>query len=542
MWKFLNFLHPDYQDYIEGHLREIIEHYGRDVDGFFVDIVFFARDACWSEPSVAFRKKHGLLENTRKNFEIFQGLAQAQFAARFTKLIRSLAPQASIFYNAQNEGSMDPRVGPRARQAMQTHCEIESLPSGFWGYHHFPRMARAQSTWGKPWLAMTGRFQKMWGDFGGLKPQVALEYECFRSQALGGGNSVGDQLPPRGRLDAGAYDLIGAVYQQVKNAEPFYEGAKFLDERVGIFSASFPGIDGGKSEEGVVVLCEEAHYDCVMLDSRDDFEKCTAVILPDSTVVDKKLAARLRAYHSKGGKILLSHHAGRDEGGKFMLDFLGLKFEDDCDLHPTYWRARAGFDKAMARSDRVFYAAGANVRPGKGASVLVDRVLPYFKRSDMKYSSHFQTPPVAKVSGWPAVVAGERFVYFADPIFSEYRQTGNLAVRDVFRRLMRELVGAPKIGDGLPNSVGVYPLRKGADLLITLLHYVPVRKALDIDVIDEPSTFAGEKLRADGAKCVVDFETGEELPKNSDGSFDLPHKKGRLLLKVPGYFSHKRVR
>jgi len=139
-------------------------------------------------------------------------------------------------------------------------------------------------------------------------------------------------------------------------------------------------------------------------------------------------------------------------------------------------------------------------------------------------------------------VAGERFVYFADPIFSEYRQTGNLAVRDVFRRLMREVAGAPKIGDGLPNSVGVYPLRKGADLLITLLHYVPVRKALDIDVIDEPSTFAGEKLRVDGAKCVVDFETGEELRKNSDGSFDLPHKKGRLLLKVPGYFSHKRVR
>lgn len=69
---------------------------------------------------------------------------------------------------------------------------------------------------------MTGRFQKMWGDFGGSKPQAALEYECFRSQALSAGNSVGDQLPPRGTLDSAAYDLIGAVYAQCEAAEPFY--------------------------------------------------------------------------------------------------------------------------------------------------------------------------------------------------------------------------------------------------------------------------------------------------------------------------------
>ncbi len=118
-----------------------------------------------------------------------------------------------------------------------THFEIESLPSGAWGYYHFPRMARMQSHWGKFWLGMTGRFQKAWGDFGGIKPQAALEYECFRSQALGGGNSVGDQLPPRGALDPAAYDLIGAVYAQCEEAEPFYEGSSAIAQ-IGILSAS----------------------------------------------------------------------------------------------------------------------------------------------------------------------------------------------------------------------------------------------------------------------------------------------------------------
>ena len=102
-----------------------------------------------------------------------------------------------------------------------THAEVESLPSGPWGYHHFPRVARALAHWGKPWLGMTGRFQRSWGDFGGIKPLAALEYECFRTQALGGANSVGDQLPPRGTLDADAYDLIGRVYEQCEEAEAF---------------------------------------------------------------------------------------------------------------------------------------------------------------------------------------------------------------------------------------------------------------------------------------------------------------------------------
>jgi uncharacterized lipoprotein YddW (UPF0748 family) len=59
MWKFNNFLHPDYQDYIEAHVREICANY--DVDGLFFDILFFAPNACWSEPSTRFRAKHGLL-------------------------------------------------------------------------------------------------------------------------------------------------------------------------------------------------------------------------------------------------------------------------------------------------------------------------------------------------------------------------------------------------------------------------------------------------------------------------------------------------
>jgi len=541
-WKFNNFLNPDYQDYIEAHVRELVARYDREVDGFFFDILIFESGACWSEASMKFRSRHGLLSGDRATFERFQGLAQAAFARKFTRLVRGLQPRATVFYNAHNEGNMHPQVGPRTRAAYQTHNEIESLPSGFWGYHHFPRMARAQSIWGKPWLGMTGRFQKMWGDFGGLKPRAALEFECFRAQALGGSSSVGDQLPPRGTLDPGAYELIGAVYQQWEQAEPFYAGSCFVGSRIGIFSASHAGIDGGKSEEGAVLLCEEAHRDCAVLDNQSELSGYPLLLLPDSTIVTPALAKKLASFHTKGGKLLLSHRAGFDADGRWALEFLPLSFRGETSKYPTFWRARAAYGAALGASDRVFYEAGLNVKPGRGVRVLVDRVLPYFKRTAVTFSSHFQTPPVANPCSFPAVFAGERFVYFADPLFREYRQTGNLAVRDAWRCAVRDLVGPAPMGEGLPGTIQVYPLRRGDDLLLTLLHYVPVRKALDIDIVDEPSTFAGETLNlagSDDSTVVRVFGSGEALAREADGTFRLPSVKGRLLLEVPDWFSKR---
>lgn len=538
MWKFNNFLDPDYQDYFEAHLKELLDRYGDEVDGFFIDILFFHPKGGWSAPSRAFRARHGLTEDTPANFARFQGLAQRSFSERFSNLILGRQPGATVFYNAQNDGNLSPDVGPRARAEFQTHFEIESLPSGFWGYYHFPRMGRMQSHWGKPWLAMTGRFQKMWGDFGGVKPRAALEFECFRAQAFGGGNSVGDQLPPRGILDPAAYELIGAVFSQCEQAEPFYEGAGFIPGRTAILTPSSPGIDGGLSEEGAVLLCEEHHYDCAVIDSQDDFSPHPLILLPDSCVITPELAEKLKAYYEAGGKLLLSGSSMLDAGGKLALDFLPLEVEGPEPLYPTYWRAAAAFDTDLSVSDRVFYSQGLRLRPKPGAEVLVERVLPYFKRSDLKFSSHFQTPPVAGADrDHPAVFRGERFVVFSDPIFREVRQTGNPAVPRVWSACMRDLIGPAPFGKELSKRVLQVPLRKGNDLLLTLLHYIPVRKAMDIDVIDEPSTFAGQTLHVEGnpPEALV-FGTDRVLKAEADGSFKLPDARGRLLIQIPGYF------
>ena len=60
---------------------------------------------------------------------------------------------------------------------------------------------------------------------------------------------------------------------------------------------------------------------------------------------------------------------------------------------------------------------------------------------------------------------------------------------------MEKLIGPPPFGFGLPTTMLIYPRRHHNDLRLTLLHYVPLRKAIDIDVIEERMSFAGEVLR-----------------------------------------------
>lgn len=535
-WRFNNFLHPDYQEYIEGHIREIFSRY--EVDGIFFDIVFFDGDSCWSDSCVRFREKHGLLGTDHATRVRFQTEAQVAFADRFSKLIRGLNPASTVFYNSPNPIFADAGAGVRRRHDLQTHWELESLPSGFWGYHHFPRLARAFGHWGKPWLGMTGRFQKSWGDFGGLKPQPALEYECFRSQALGGANSIGDQLPPRGTLDRGAYQLIGKVFAQCEAAEPFYAGSTSLPQ-IGIVAPgdeSLPENISDLSLEGAVQMCDEAHYDSVVLDDASSFDGLDLLILPDSVSVTPSLLEQLQSFAAAGGKVIFSGRSAFDAEGHCVLPGAKLQRRGTVEKYPTYWRATEQFSPDLALSDRVVYLPGENVT-GEDVEILSARVLPYFKRTDLTFSSHFQTPPVAAPDTFAAVLAGRNFVYFADPIFREYRESGNIAVRDGWKAGMERLIGPAPIGAGLPSTILSVPRRKGNDLLITLLHYIPTRKALQIDMIEERSSFAGEVLKLPArANRVVDAESGVELKKVGEGSFELPAKKGRLLLRCAGYF------
>ena len=83
----------------------------------------------------------------------------------------------------------------------------------------------------------------------------------------------------------------------------------------------------------------------------------------------------------------------------------------------------------------------------------------------------------------------------------------------------------------------IYPLRTGDDLHLTLLHYLPERRALQADIISERLGFGGQVLQLPSfVNSVNDWPSGEPLTRISSGGFVLPVLDGRLLLRIPKYF------
>ncbi len=81
-----------------------------------------------------------------------------------TNFVRQFNKECSIFYNKGH-------IGPAERPIKHSysHFELESLPSGGWGYLHFPVTMRYVRTLGLDCVGMTGRFHTFWGDFHSFK-------------------------------------------------------------------------------------------------------------------------------------------------------------------------------------------------------------------------------------------------------------------------------------------------------------------------------------------------------------------------------------
>ena len=114
-WAFVNWLHPDFQQHLEDLTREVLDRYGKEVDGFFYDICFFPKGACWSPESRKFREKHHLLDESLAGHERFMAKAHETFSKRYWDVIRAARPEATVFFNAGTDTFLEPGLGGRAR-------------------------------------------------------------------------------------------------------------------------------------------------------------------------------------------------------------------------------------------------------------------------------------------------------------------------------------------------------------------------------------------------------------------------------------------
>lgn len=480
-WRKLCFNTP-YLDYVEEQTVEVLQTFGDDVDGLFFDII--SHNECCCRYCMTDMLDSGYDPENPQDRRAFGREVLTAFKRRFTDVIRQHNAECTIFYNAGH-------VGPAVRDSLDTytHLELESLPTGGWGYEHFPTTVRFAKLLGQEYLGMTGKFHKSWADFGGFKDQPALEYECFLSLANGAKISVGDQLHPRGAINTATYDLVGSVFRQVKEKEPWCDDTEPVSE-IAVFTPealSDSAVRVHPAISGAYRMLIEADYQFDIVDEHVDFESYPLLILPDVITLTAKLKAKVAKYMARGGRVLASFKSGMDpaETG-FVLDELGIKLAGPSPFTPAYVAAGPYLQNGLLDTEYVLYDAGLDVNPQAGTERLAELWNPYFNRTYQHFSSHRQTP-VDAPSGYPAVVQHDGAIYVSHPLFTMYHEHGMQAYKQLILNAIERLLPKKLVMAAAPSTaqMNLNYQPEHNRYVLHILHYIPERRFSAVDVVQD---------------------------------------------------------
>jgi hypothetical protein len=530
-WKWLCPNSP-YLDYINAQAEEVARNY--DVDGFWFDIVLTPPNGCFCHYCMTEREKLGLdstkLEDRLKHF----AMVVERTMDRLQTTVRRYRPHVPTFFNGQVHVDMRPLL------KHYTQIEVESLPGGEWGYTHFAVMSRYVRNLGLEYLGMDARFHRGWGDFGSLRNQAALDYECFRMLAQAAKCSLGDQMHPRGRLEKAVYDRIGSTYKKVEEKEPWCIGAQAVTE-IGFLSTRKPTTQEpvATSDAGATNMLAELHQQFDVLDRDSDFSRYSVLILPDSHRFDQDLLRQVRSYLAGGGKLILSHESGLDLDGKqFVLSEMGVEYFGPSpypgDLG-DYFEALEGVNDDIDPMVQFTYARGSMVKAKPGTAELAWFWKPYFDRTYEHFSSHHQTP-WEEPTDYTTVAQRGNIIYISFPIFESYANNAYRAHKLLVRNCLRRFLPDPLIKAELPSTAEATVTGQNGKRIVHLLHYPATRRAPDLDIVEEAIPLANVKI---ALRTVKEPSRVYLAPQRQSLKFDF--QGGYAYTVVPSVQGHQMV-
>ena len=516
---------------VEAQAREVLARY--PADGLFFDILQAPQPGCFCPRCRERMRREGVDLRDDAAVAAWQHVRIRETNARLAAVAkRSRRRGLSVFFNS----CFDLRA--RDLVPSDTHIDVESLPTGGWGYMHFPLVGRFARTFGKPWVGMTARFHHHWGDFGGLKPQAALEQECFHALALGAAVNVGDHLHPRGRPEAAVYERIGRVFGQVAACEPWCRGAKPVTEAA-VLAAPEPG-HGVRylpaSVAGAVRMLAESHVLFDVVDAGANFAKYAVLILPDTVRLGGALAAKVRGYLAGGGRVLATARAGMAAGeNRFALASWPVTYAGEARHTEPFLVVGREIGVGIPDMPHAIYKPGPEVKAKRGARVLARLGDPYFSRSWEHFFGH-EEAPMARRTRRPAVVEKGRVAYAQAPLFAAYAESAYPVYRQVMANVLDRLLPERAVDVVMPTTGRVTMLRQGRRRVVHLLAYVAERRTETMDIIED-------RVR------LTDVALGVALPRKPRAVYLAPQEAplafewagGRARVRVPVVDGHQMV-
>ncbi|MBP1992090.1 alpha-amylase family protein [Paenibacillus eucommiae] len=465
--------------YLERIVQQIEEvAAGYDADGIFLDIVY--PKACYCHYCRTTLLQEGKDPRDKKAVMELAERVYANYTKQVNERVRAIKPELGVFHNSGIH------CGRRDIAAMDSHLEVESLPSGGWGYDYFPMSARYLQQLGKELLGMTGRFQMNWGEFGGYKHENAFRFEMALCLAHGTKCSVGDHLHPDGIMDPIVYKMVGRAFREVEAKEPWCSQVE------NVADVAILAVEGlarysermGASDTGAYRILQEGNILFNIIDLETDFSLYKVIILPDQVRITSSLAELLERYLQNGGKVLATGESGLNEAGDgFALD-LGVEWKGVNSFKPDYYKPHTPLP-ILGEGSFVFYTQGQKIALN-GGTELGNREDPYFNRDLNAY--YFTHTPNSRNDGGPGMVESPNGIYLAWNVFEDYRENGSLQVRETVMMAIDRLLGDRKtLSTSLPAQgvVSLQHQKHEARYVNHLLYAFPVKRGKQMEIIED---------------------------------------------------------
>jgi Hypothetical glycosyl hydrolase 6 len=521
-WKFLCVAESGpYHAFVLSQVEELCKLY--QIDGFWMDIYHAANFGCHCDPCKTRMRKEGIdVSDDNAVIKSYAASMKANMMA-VRAMTEKHHPEATVFFNPTPRVGGFPIFTNRLFDA-NTQQEIEDLPSAWGGYDKLPIESKYHLGDGSRGVAMSGKFHKAWGEFGGFKSAEALRYEAAAMISFGVACNFGDQLHPSGMMDPSTYRNIGEAYSYVEKIEDYGPGGVPYS-KLGLWlsydennlnSESYASADRGAS--GILL---ESHYDYVIA-RPENLNSLDTILMASAPNLTPETAKLLSDWVAKGGRLVVLGSGALDKGGKkFLLD-LGADYVGPPAYDVDYTVVEGPMEKNMVVTPFLNYnpAVRTKVTSGKVLATLRE---PYFSRTNSQYSGHLNTPYRLETASHPAAVQKGNVIYLPHPLDRMYLANGMKLHRQFVKNAI-DLLGGEQVMkiEGLPSS-GRVSLIKQADKKRYVAHllYSPPLGRGDVQVIEDFPSIDKAKVMLtvpETVRSVTAIPSGKSLQFSQSGN------------------------